>query len=52
MYDKWIILRIETTINNPAAFKIYNTVTRKGQQVQAWVPMGKSVSNLYRYADL
>ena len=52
MYDKWSILRIETTINNPAAFKIYNTVTRKGQQVQAWVPMGKSVSNLYRYADL
>jgi hypothetical protein len=52
MYDKWSILRIETTINNPGAFKIYNTVTRKGRQIQAWVPMGKSVSNLYRYAEV
>lgn len=52
MYDKDNVLRIETTINNPNVFKIYKTVTRNGQQTKAWVPMGKSVSNLYRYAQL
>lgn len=52
MYDKDNVLRIETTINNPKVFKIYKTVTRKGQQTKAWVPMGKSVSNLYRYAQV
>lgn len=52
MYDKHTILRIETTINNPRAFKIYKTVQRKGKQTMAWVPMGKAVSNLYRYAQI
>ncbi len=52
MYDKDNVLRIETTINNPNVFKIYKTVTRNGQQTKAWVPMGKSVSNLYRYAQV
>jgi hypothetical protein len=52
MYDKHTILRIETTINNPKAFKIYKTVERKGKKTKAWVPMGKAVSNLYRYAQI
>lgn len=52
MYDKDNVLRIETTINNPKVFKIFKTVIRKGQQTKAWVPMGKSVSNLYRYAQV
>ena len=52
MYDKHTILRIETTINNPRAFKIYKTVERKGRKVKAWVPMGKAVSNIYRYAQI
>ena len=52
MYDKDNVLRIETTINNPKLFKIYKTVTRNGQQTKAWVPMGKSVPNLYRYAQV
>lgn len=50
MYDKWSILRIETTINNPREFKIYREVERHGEKVMRWVPMGKSVFNLYRYA--
>lgn len=52
MYDKHTALRIETTINNPRAFKIYKTVERKGKKIDAWVPMGKAVSNLYRYAQI
>jgi hypothetical protein len=50
MYDKWSVLRIETTINNPREFKIYRKVERYGKKVMRWVPMGKSVFNLYRYA--
>ncbi len=52
MYDKYNILRIETTINNPKAFKIYKDCQRQGKQVKAWIPMGKAVSNLYRYAQI
>jgi len=52
MYDKWSVLRIETTINNPREFKLYREVLRKGEKVMRWVPMGKSVFNLYRYAEV
>lgn len=52
MYDKNTVLRVETTINHPRSFKIYKTATRKGQKTKAWVPMGKCVSNLYRYAEI
>jgi len=52
MYDKHTALRIETTINNSRAFKIYKTVERKGKKTKAWSPMGKAVSNLYRYAQI
>lgn len=52
MYDKHTVLRVETTINHPRAFKIYKEVQRKGKQTKAWVPMGKAVSNLYRYAQI
>ena len=52
MYDKASVLRIETTINNYRAFKIYKEVQRQGKKVKAWVPMGKAVSNLYRCAQI
>lgn len=52
MYDKWSVLRVETTINNPREFKIYKEAMRKGELRKTWVPMGKSVSNLYRYAQV
>ena len=45
-------MRIEVTINNPREFKIYKEVTRKGEKVMEWVPMGKSIANLYRYAQV
>jgi len=49
MYDKSNVLRIETTINNAQAFKILNP---NPQGTKKWVPMGKSISNLYRYAEI
>jgi len=56
MYDKGNNLRIEVTINNPKDFKILKTTetAQGGEAVQTkkWVPMGKSVANLYRYIEI
>ena len=56
MYDKVNNLRIEVTINNPRDFKILKTkeIPRDGKMVETkqWVPMGKSIANLYRYAEI
>jgi len=49
MYDKASVLRVETTINNPSEFKICQP-TEDGKL--RWKPMGKGVSNLYRYAEV
>ena len=49
VYDKSNVLRIETTINNASAFKIRNP---NPQGKKKWVPMGKNISNLYRYAEV
>ena len=52
-YDKYSVLRIESTINNPQEFKIFGTIQHKdGSQSKAWKPMGRSISNLYRYAEI
>lgn len=53
MYDKANCLRVETTINNPSVFQVYGTVRhRDGTTSRQWKPMGKSISNLYRYAQI
>ena len=53
MYDKCSVLRIETTINNPREFKVFGTIRhRDGTESKQWKPMGKSISNLYRYAEV
>lgn len=56
MYDKYSILRIETTINDPHEFKVLKptkTEEDTGEVLETkWVPMGKSISNLYRYAEV
>lgn len=46
MYDKRNNLRIEVTINNPKDFKVLK------EKEKIWVPMGKSISNLYRYVEI
>ncbi len=53
MYDKFNCLRIEMTINDPKEFKVYKEVHHKdGTASRQWVPMGKSIANLYRYAEI
>lgn len=53
MYDKSSVLRIETTINDPREFKVYGKVRHQdGTESMKWKPMGKSISNLYRYAEV
>jgi hypothetical protein len=54
MYDKGNNLRIEVTINNPKDFKVLKTVVDQDEAVESkkWVPMGKSVANLYRYVEI
>ncbi len=53
MYDKFSCLRIEMTVNDPHEFKAYKDVNhRDGTTSKRWVPMGKSISNLYRYAEI
>ncbi len=52
-YDKCSVLRTETTINDPHGFKVFGTVRhRDGTESKQWKPMGKSISNLYRYAEV
>ena len=53
MYDKFRCLRVEMTINDPREFKVYKDVHhRDGTTSKRWVPMGKSIANLYRYAEI
>lgn len=53
MYDKHgCVLRIETTINNPRRFKVYRQTVRKGKRVNAWIPMRKSVADIYRRVQI
>jgi len=53
MYDKaGSVLRVETVINQPDAFKVRKRVQRKGKRVTEWVPMRKGVANLFRYRDV
>ncbi len=56
MYDKHSVLRIETTINDPHEFKVWKfKYDEEGKSIEGsgrWIPMGKSISNLYRYAEV
>lgn len=53
MYDKaGSVLRIETTINKTARFKVRRRVTRRGQKVMAWVQMRRGVVDIRRRAEL
>jgi hypothetical protein len=53
MYDKQgSVLRVETTLNNPARFRVYRTVRRKGRKVQGWYPLRKGIVDLRRRVEL
>lgn len=45
MYDKFSVLRIETTLNNAHEFKV---LTETADQWR-WMPMGKGVANMWRH---
>lgn len=51
-YDAVNLLRIETTINQPREFRVLRVVdTPQGRQ-RRWLPMGKGIANLWRYAQV
>lgn len=57
IYDKGYSIRIETTINDPHEFKVLKDVEKivdhkKIVTEKKWLPMGKSIANLYRYAEV
>src|SRR5512134_2041378 len=53
MYDKWSVLRVETTINNPSDFKVLRClVDKRGRKKRRWMPMRKGVANLWRYLQI
>jgi hypothetical protein len=48
MYDKASVLRVETTINNPAQFRVLRITNAQAR----WCPMRKGVANLPRYLQV
>lgn len=57
MYDKGCSIRVETTINDPHEFKVLKDVEKiiNHKEIiteKKWLPMGKSIANLYRYAEV
>ena len=53
MYDKYSVLRVETTINNPREFRVLRVFpTRKGRKKRRWYQMNKGVSNFWRYIQV
>lgn len=53
LYDHLNVLRIETTLNNPAEFKILTSSENElGQTLCRWSPMRKGVANFWRYSQV
>ena len=50
VYDKWSVLRVETTITQPRQFKVLRVIQLpSGELSRPWRPMGKGVANMGRY---
>jgi hypothetical protein len=54
MYDKagGVVLRVETTINDPSAFKVYRPKASDPAGGRAWQPMRTGVADLHRRAEV
>jgi hypothetical protein len=52
MYDCEQVLRIETTINDPDGFRVFRPKQGGPEEVKAWLPLRKSVADLYRRAEI
>jgi len=51
-YDKWSILRIETTINDPEAFRVFRPKEGGRKEDCAWRRMRKGIADLHRRAHV
>jgi hypothetical protein len=49
MYDKALVLRVETTINNPSEFKVFRRCFKEGSLRRQ--PMRKGVSDFWRFSQ-
>jgi hypothetical protein len=50
VYDKWSVLRIETTISQPREFKVLRVIRRpRRKPIRQWRPMGKGIGNMVGY---
>jgi hypothetical protein len=53
VYDKeGSILRVETTINDPADFKVFRPREGKPEDEKDWLPMRKGIADLHRRAQV
>ena len=53
LYDKQsVILRVETTINDPKQFKVYRASEKDPEQVLKWLPLRFGVADLWRRAQV
>ena len=53
VYDKHgTVLRVETTINNPAEFKVYRTAESKAEKGKQWRVLRRNVSDIRRRAKI
>lgn len=53
MYDKHgRVLRVETTIDDPAPFKVYRPVEGDPEGKKAWRPLARGIANLRRLAEV
>jgi hypothetical protein len=54
MYDKagGVVLRVETTINDPGAFKVYRPKANDPEGGRAWQAMRSGVADLHRRAEV
>ena len=50
IYDKWSVLRVETTITQPREFKVLRVIKQpNGKPLRQWRRMNKGVGNIQRY---
>ena len=53
MYDKQgIVLRIETTINNPRRFRVWRAAEGGDQRRRKWLPLRKGVADFWRLVQV
>jgi hypothetical protein len=51
-YDKYSVLRIETTINEPHEFKVYRTKENEPEGQKDWRVLRKGIADLHRRAEV